>query len=134
MKLFLKNPMNDEIEENKYNRTSYESFVLGMLAIFSSIAFFLLVPGKSFGFNLIGLIDPGVAFNKYVFFLFLILLLGMFTAGSSITAIVFGIKDFKGIFRGAHIIKGKGIYLAGAAMGIISIILLISFFIILYLF
>src|SRR5665647_2044514 len=125
--------MNDEIEENKYNKTSFESFVLGMLAIFSSIAFFLLVPGKSFGFNLIELIDPGVAFNKYVFFLFLILLLGMVAAGSSIIAIVFGIKDFKGIFRGAHIIKGKGIYLAGAAMGALSIILLISFFIILYL-
>jgi hypothetical protein len=126
--------MNDETEENKYNRTSFESFVLGILALFSSIVFFLLVPGKSFGFNIIGLIDPGVAFNKYVFFLFLILLLGMVAAGSSITAIVFGIKDFKGIFRGAHIIKGKAIYLAGAAMGSLSIIFLVSFFIILYLF
>jgi hypothetical protein len=126
--------MDDEIEENKYNKTSFESFVLGMLAIFSSIAFFLLMLGKSFGFNIIGLIDPGVAFNKYVFFLFLTLLLGMVAAGSSITAIVFGIKDFKGIFRGAHIIKGKGIYLAGAAIGALSIILLVSFFIILYLF
>ena len=126
--------MNDEIEENKYNRISFESFVLGMLAIFSSIAFFLLVPGKPFGFNLIGPIDAIEKFNKYVFFLFLILLLGMVTAGSSIVAIVFGIKDFKGIFRGAHIIKGKAIYLAGAAMGALSIIFLISFFIILYLF
>jgi len=125
--------MDDEIEENKYNKTSFESFVLGMLAIFSSIAFFLLMPGKSFGFNIIGLIDPGVAFNKYVFFLFLTLLLGIVVAGSSIIAIVFGIKDFKGIFRGAHIIKGKGIYLAGIAMGALSIIFLISFFIILYL-
>ena len=125
--------MDDEIEENKYNKTSFESFVLGMLAIFSSIAFFLLMPGKSFGFNIIGPIDPGVAFNKYVFFLFLTLLLGIVVAGSSIIAIVFGIKDFKGIFRGAHIIKGKGIYLAGIAMGALSIIFLISFFIILYL-
>jgi hypothetical protein len=126
--------MDDEIEENKYNKTSFESFVLGMLAIFSSIAFFLLMPGKSFGFNMIGLIDPGVTFNKYVFFLFLALLLGMVVAGASITAIVFGIKDFKGIFRGAHIRKGKGIYLAGAAMGALSIVFLILFFIILYLF
>ncbi len=133
MVIFYKNPMDDEIEENKYNKTSFESFVLGMLAIFSSIAFFLLMPGKSFGFNIIGLIDPGVAFNKYVFFLFLTLLLGIVVAGSSIIAIVFGIKDFKGIFRGAHIIKGKGIYLAGIAMGALSIIFLISFFIILYL-
>ena len=133
MVIFYKNPMDDEIEENKYNKTSFESFVLGMLAIFSSIAFFLLMPGKSFGFNIIGLIDPGVAFNKYVFFLFLTLLLGIVVAGSSIIAIVFGIKDFKGIFRGAHIIKGKGIYLAGVAMGALSIIFLISFFIILYL-
>ncbi len=92
------------------------------------------MPGKSFGFNLIGLIDPSVAFNKYVFFLFLILLLGVMAAGSSIVAIVFGIKDFKGIYRGAHIRKGKAIYLAGAAMGSLCIIFLISFFIILYLF
>jgi hypothetical protein len=126
--------MSDEIEENKYNQTSFESFVLGILAIFSYIAFFLLVPGKPFGLNLIRPIDPGVAFNKYVFFLFLILLLGMVTAGSSIVAIVFGIKDYRGIFRGAHIIKGKSIYLAGAAMGALSIIFLIAFFIILYLF
>jgi len=126
--------MNDETEENKYNRTSYESFVLGILAFFSSIAFFLLVPAKSFGLNLIEPIDAIEKFNKYVFFLFLILLLGIFAAGSSITAIVFGIKDFKGIFRGAHIIKGKGVYLAGAAMGALSIIFLVSFFIIFYLF
>jgi hypothetical protein len=126
--------MSDEIEENKYNQTSFESFVLGVLAIFSCIAFFLLVPGKPFGLNLIRPIDPGVAFNKYVFFLFLILLLGMVTAGSSIVAIVFGIKDYRGIFRGAHIIKGKSIYLAGAAMCELSIIFLIAFFIILYLF
>ena len=126
--------MNDEIEENKYNRTSYESFVLGMLAFFSSVAFFFLVPQKPFGFNLIGPIDAIEKFNKYVFFLFLILLLGMLAAGSSVIAIVFGIKDYKGIFRGAHIVKGKGIYLAGAAMGALSIISLTSFFIILYLF
>jgi hypothetical protein len=113
--------MSDEIEENKYNQTSFESFVLGILAIFSYIAFFLLVPGKPFGLNLIRPID-------------LILLLGMVTAGSSIVAIVFGIKDYRGIFRGAHIIKGKSIYLAGAAMGALSIIFLIAFFIILYLF
>ena len=126
--------MNDLIEDNKYNSTSYESFVLGMLAFFSSIAFFFLVPQKPFGFNLIGPIDAIEKFNKYVFFLFLILLFGMVATGSAIVAIVFGIKDYKGIFRGAHIIKGKGIYLAGAAMGALSIIFLISFFILLYLF
>lgn len=126
--------MDDAVEENKYNKTSYESFVLGMLALFSSIAFFLLVPQKPFGFNLIGPIDAIEKFNKYVFFLFLIVLLGMVSAGSSIVAIVFGLKDYKGIFRGAHIIKGKGIYLAGAAMGSLCIIFLISFFIVLYLF
>jgi hypothetical protein len=126
--------MSDEIEENKYNRVSFESFVLGILAIFSFIIFFLLVPGKPFGLNLIGPIDAIEKFNKYVFFLFLILLMCLVTAGSSIVAIVFGIKDYKGIFRGAHIIKGKAIYLAGAAMGALSIIFLIAFFIILYLF
>jgi hypothetical protein len=126
--------MNDLIEENKYNRTSFESLVLGILALISGIAFFLLVPGKPFGFNIIGPIDAIEKFNKYVFFLFLILLLGIVSTGSSVIAIVFGIKDFKGIFRGAHIIKGKATYLAGAAMGALSIIFLISFFIILYLF
>jgi len=126
--------MNDLIEENKYNRISFESFVLGTLAFFSSAAFFFLVPQKPFGLNLIGPIDAIEKFNKYVFFLFLILLLGMVAAGSSVVAIVFGIKDYKGIFRGAHIIKGKAIYLAGAALGALSIIFLISFFIVLYLF
>jgi hypothetical protein len=126
--------MNNQIEDNKYNRTSYESFVLGTIALLSGIAFFLLVPGKSFGFNLTELIDPRVEFNKYVFFLFLALLLGILAAGSSIVAIVFGIKDFRGIFRGAHIKKGKAVYLAGAALGAVSIILLVSFFILLYLF
>jgi hypothetical protein len=126
--------MDDQIEDNKYNRTSYESFVLGILGFLSGIAFFLLVPGKRIGFNLTKLVDPRIEFNKYVFFLFLALLLGIVAAGSSMTAIVFGIKDFKGIFRGAHIIKGKGIYLAGAAMGALSIIFLVLFFIILYLF
>ena len=126
--------MNDQIEENIYNRTSFESFVLGILALFSSIVFFLLVPQKPFGFNLIAPIDAIEKFNKYVFFLFLILLLGMVATGSSVIAIVFGIKDYKGIFRGAHITKGKGIYLAGAVMGALSIIFLISFFVILYFF
>jgi hypothetical protein len=125
--------MDDQSEDNKYNRTSYESLVLGILAFFSSIAFFLLVPGKRIGFNMIELIDPRVAFNKYVFFLFVALLLGMVAAGSSIIAIVFGIKDFRGIFRGAHVKKGKAIYLAGATLGSLSIILLFGFFVFFYL-
>jgi hypothetical protein len=126
--------MDDQIEDNKYNRTSYESLVLGILALLSGIAFFLLVPGKRIGFNLTELVDPRIEFNKYVFLLFLALLLGMVAAGSSVIAIVFGIKDFRGIFRGAHIRKGKIIYLAGAALGALSIIFMISFLIILYLF
>jgi hypothetical protein len=126
--------MNDKSEDNEFNRTSFESFVLGMLALFSSIAFFLLMPGKPIGFNLIEPIVAIEKFDKYVFFLLLILLLGTVSAGSSIIAIVFGIKDYRGIFRGAHIRKGKVIYLVGAAMGSLGIIFLISFFIILYLF
>jgi len=101
--------MKDTVEEDKYNKTSIESFVLGILAILSSSAFFLLMPNKPFGLNIIGPINIHEEFNIFVFFLFLILLLGVLSIGSSIVAIVFGIKDFRGIYRGAHITKGKAI-------------------------
>jgi len=121
--------MKDKAEEDKYNKTSFESLVLGILAILSSSAFFLLMPNKPFGLNIIGTIDMHNGFNIFVFFLLLILTLGVFTIGSSIIAIVFGIKDFKGIYRGAHIIKGKVIYLIGATIGTVSIIFILIFLI-----
>jgi len=75
--------------------------------------------------------DAVKEFSKFTFFLFLILLLGVITVGSSIVAIVFGIKDFRGIYRGAYIIMGRGIYLVGAALGSLSVIFVISFLVVL---
>jgi len=121
--------MKDIVKEDKYNKTSIESFVLGILAMLSSSAFFLLMPNKPFGLNIIGPINIHEEFNIFVFFLFLILLLGVLSIGSSIVAIVFGIKDFRGIYRGAYIIKGKAIYIIGAALGVASIIFIIIFMI-----
>jgi hypothetical protein len=125
----LKIIMKGKVEEDKYNKTSIESLVLGILAMLSSSAFFLLMPNKPFGLNIIGPINIHEEFNIFVFFLFLILLLGVLSIGSSIVAIVFGIKDFRGIYRGAHITKGKVIYSIGAIIGIASIIFIIIFLI-----
>ena len=113
------------------NKTSIESLVLGILAVLSSVAFFLLIPGKPFGPNILQPMDAVKEFSKFTFFLFLILLLGVITVGSSIVAIVFGIKDFRGIYRGAYINMGRGIYLVGAALGSLSLIFVISFLVIL---
>lgn len=113
------------------NKTSIESLVLGILAVLSSVALFLLIPGKPFGFNILQPMDAVEEFSKFTFFLFLILLLGVITVGSSIVAIVFGIKDFRGIYRGAYISMGRGIYLVGAALGSLSLIFVISFLVIL---
>ena len=113
------------------NKTSIESLVLGILAVLSGVAFFLLIPRKPFGFNILQPMDAAKEFSKFTFFLFLILLLGVITVGSSIVAIVFGIKDFRGIYRGAYISMGRGIYLVGAALGSLSLIFVISFLVIL---
>ena len=90
----------------------------------SSIVFFLLIPGKPFGINILQPIDAMEEFSKFTFFLFLILLLFMIAIGSSIVAIIFGIKDFRGIYRGAYIFSGKGIYLVGVVLGILFYFLL----------
>lgn len=121
--------MNNTVQKDKYGKTSIESLVLGILALFSSIVFFLLIPGKPFGIDLLQPIDAIEEFSKFTFYLFLILLLCMIAIGSSIMAIIFGIKDFMGIYRGAYISKGKAIYLVGIVLGILSIIFLIIFFI-----
>ena len=112
---------------NSQNRTSIESLVLGIIAVLSGILLFLLVPGKPYGFNIIQPVDALDEFNKFTFLLFFILLLCVITLGSSIVAIVFGIKDFLGIFRGAHIKGGKTIYLIGAGLGALSILAFVFF-------
>ena len=77
-------------------------------------------------------IDAQEEFSKYAFILFLIMLLGVIAVGSSIAAIITGIKDFRGIDRGLYISKGKGTYIAGIVLGAISIILFFSFLVIIY--
>jgi len=123
--------INNRVHKDKHDKTSIESLVLGILALLSSIAFFLLIPRKPFGINIIQPIDALEEFSKFTFFLFLILLLCVIAIGSSIVAIIFGIKDFRGIFRGAYISSGKNIYLVGAVLGALSIIFIIGFFIVL---
>jgi len=58
-------------------------------------------------------------------------LLWVAAIGTSAVSIVFGIKDYIGSFRGIYINKGKGIYLIGAILGAVTIILLIIFIIML---
>lgn len=121
--------LNNMVKNDKYDKTSIESLVLGMLALLSGVVFFFLIPGKPFGINILQPIDALEEFYKFTFFLFLILLLCVIAIGSSIMAIIFGVKDFRGIYRGAHISKGKGLYLIGVALGILTILFLIIFFI-----
>jgi len=121
--------LNNMVKNDKYDKTSIESLVLGILALLSSVVFFFLIPGKPFGINILQPIDALEEFYKFTFFLFLILLLCVIAIGSSIMAIIFGVKDFRGIYRGAHISRGKGLYLIGVALGILTILFLIIFFI-----
>lgn len=123
--------MNNKVEEDKYSKTSIESLVLGILAVLSSFSFFLLLPNKPFGINIIGPMNALEQFTKFTFLLFFVWLLCIFAIGLSIVAIVFGIMDFRGIFRGLHVIEGKGIYLAGVILGTVSILFIISFLIVL---
>lgn len=117
---------------NKLNRTSAESLILGIISVLSGIFLFLLIPQKPYGFNIIQPIDAVEEFNKFTFLLFFILLLCVITIGSAIIAILFGIKDFRGIFRGAYITKGSTIYLIGAILGILSILVFIFFMVTLF--
>ena len=84
------------------------------------------MPSKPFGPDLIDAIDPEKQFLRYALILFLLLLLGTLAAGSSIVAIVTGIKDFAGIDRGLYIERGRFIYIAGFVLGIIGLLILIS--------
>lgn len=107
-------------------RFSSESLVLGIISIISGIALFLFMPAKPFGPDFIDAIDPEKQFLRYAFILFLLLLFGVVAAGTSIVAIVTGIKDYTGIDRGLYIEKGRKIYAAGLALGITGLILLIG--------
>ena len=111
-------------------RFSAESLVLGIISIICDIALYLLMPEKPFGPHLIEAIDPEKQFLRYAFILFLLLLLGTVSAGSSVVAVVTGIKDFTGIDRGMYIEKGKSVYIAGLVLGITGILLLIGIFLI----
>ncbi len=113
------------------DKISIESLVLGILSVIFGIAFFLLIPGKTFGINILQTIDAREYFTRYVFFLFLIMLTGVATIGTAAVSAVYGIKDFIGSYRGVYISKGKSVYLVGAIMGLTVIVLLIVFIILL---
>jgi hypothetical protein len=117
------------------NRTkdkfSIESLVLGILSVVFGLTFFLLIPDKPFGTSILQIMDAREDFTRYVFFLFLIMLMGVAAIGASAVSIVYGIKDYIGSYRGLYISKGKGIYLIGAILGAVTIILLIVFIIML---
>ncbi|MCJ7473164.1 MAG: hypothetical protein MUP02_10255 [Actinobacteria bacterium] len=113
------------------NKFSIESLVLGILSVVFGLTFFLLIPDKPFGTSILQIMDAREDFTRYVFFLFLIMLMGVAAIGASAVSIVYGIKDYIGSYRGLYISKGKGIYLIGAILGAVTIILLIVFIIML---
>ena len=113
------------------DKFSIESLVLGILSVVFGLTFFLLIPDKPFGTSILQIMDAREDFTRYVFFLFLIMLMGVAAIGASAVSIVYGIKDYIGSYRGLYISKGKGIYLIGAMLGAVTIILLIVFIIML---
>ncbi len=120
-----------EANNKTKERFSIEAMVLGVLSVVFGFTFFLLIPDKPFGINILQVIDAREDFTRYVFFLFMIMLMGVATIGTSAVSMVYGIKDFIGSYRGLYISKGKGVYLAGAILGAVTIILLIVFIIML---
>jgi len=120
-----------EANNKTKERFSIEAMVLGILSVIFGFTFFLLIPDKPFGINILQSIDAREDFTRYVFFLFMIMLMGVATIGTSAVSMVYGIKDFIGSYRGLYISKGKGIYLIGAILGAVTIILLIVFIIML---
>ncbi len=119
--------MKNEIKKSGKGRRSVESLVLGISALLANCIFFLLNPADPFGISIIKPMDAREEFTNYVFMLFLLLLLGVIIVGTSIAAVITGIKDFKGIERGLYIDKGKKIYLSGIILGAASMILFLSF-------
>ena len=115
-----------EEREKHRRRFSLESLILGTISVFSGLALFLMMPGKTIGPNIIEPIDPEEQFLRYALILFLLMLFGVLAAGTSIVAIITGIKDFMGIDRGLYIEKGSGIYIAGFLLGAVGILFLIG--------
>ncbi len=116
--------MKTKMSKNK--RFSSESLILGIISILSGIFLFLLMPSKSFGPELIEIIDPEKQFLRYAFTLFFLLLFGVVATGTSIVAIVTGIKDYVGIDRGLYIEKGRDIYIVGLSLGVAGFLLIIG--------
>jgi hypothetical protein len=115
------------MEEKPEKRSfSSESVVLGIISVISGLVLFFLMPSKPFGPNLIDAINPEEQFLRYAFILFLLLLFGSVAFGTAIVSIVAGTKDYRGIDRGLYIDKGKRIYIAGIALGITGLCLLIA--------
>ncbi|HAJ95096.1 MAG TPA: hypothetical protein DCP02_02570 [Actinobacteria bacterium] len=116
-----------DINKPYRNRFSLESLILGIISVLSDLALFLMMPGKTIGPNIIEPIDPEEQFLRYALILFMLMLLGVVAAGTSIVAIIAGIKDYMGIDRGLYIEKGRGIYIAGFLLGVSGILFLIGF-------
>jgi len=115
-----------DINESYRKRFSLESLILGIISVLSDLALFLMMPGKTIGPNIIEPIDPEEQFLRYALILFLLMLFGVLAAGTSIIAIITGIKDYLGIDRGLYIEKGRGVYIAGFLLGVSGILLLIG--------
>jgi len=121
----------EEREKHKINKSyrkrfSLESLILGAISVFSDLALFLMMPGKTIDLNIIEPIDPEEQFLKYALILFLLMLFVVLAAGTSIVAVITGIKDFMGIDRGLYIEKGRGVYIAGFLLGTAGILFLIG--------
>jgi len=115
-----------DINRSYRKRFSLESLILGTISVLSDLALFLMMPGKIIGPNIIEPIDSEEQFLRYAFILFLLMLFGVLAAGTSIVAIITGIKDYRGIDRGLYIEKGKVIYIAGFLLGAAGILFLIG--------
>lgn len=115
-----------EEREKHRKRFSLESLILGTISVLSDLALFLMMPGKTIGPNFIEPMNPEEQFLRYVLILFLLMLFGVLAAGTSIVAVITGIKDYIGIDRGLYIDKGRGIYIAGFLLGTAGILFLIG--------
>ena len=113
-------------EKPDKRRFSLESVVLGIISVVSGLVLFFLMPSKSFGPNPVDAINPEEQFLRYAFILFLLLLFGSVAFGTAIVSIVAGTKDYRGIDRGLYIDKGKRVYMAGIALGIAGLSILVT--------
>ena len=73
--------MGKEAINKTKDKFSIESLVLGILSVVFGFTFFLLIPDKPFGINILQIMDAREDFTRYVFFLFLIMLMGVAAIG-----------------------------------------------------